>query len=369
MTIAETTRFRKHPLLTSKTLSKDCKWFVPGVRPTNFRIVSGRHSQYHEKQTRFSGFGTHLLKWRSDCEHLASCCFACSWCPRLATSCRPPHSRWTFLPGGTPVHAPNCHGQPVQTSETSVLHKHINEIKTLLSNTDKSIKQISLPMWRDRLLWTHPTPWSSCLSIQRWGTGLTSDLSSPEKKVRFPPFWKSSESDWNTFGTRCTARPKRRGTFPDMRVSHREPHLLTQTPQPDAKGLTSLPAASLTARCALSGAHVTHSTTCSCSRSSALHSFVDTTHTRTVWKNIATESAHHGRNAWNMFAKIGLKSFPETMRPQIFAPDHLNNWPAAIRRDWRAPFAPTLDVPWKSSHNNCKQELVDSAWPQVSIIW
>lgn len=34
---------------------------------------------------------------------------------------------------------------------------------------------------------------------------------------------------------------------------------------------------------ALSGAHEMHSTTCSCSLNSALHSFVATTHTRTVW--------------------------------------------------------------------------------------
>lgn len=47
--------------------------------------------------------------------------------------------------------------------------------------------------------------------------------------------------------------------------------------------LTSEPVASRMVGWALSGAQEMHSTTCSCSRSSALHSFVATTQTRTVW--------------------------------------------------------------------------------------
>jgi len=47
--------------------------------------------------------------------------------------------------------------------------------------------------------------------------------------------------------------------------------------------LTSLPAASFTKLAAVSGTHVTHSMTCSCSRSSVLHSPELTTHTRMVW--------------------------------------------------------------------------------------
>lgn len=46
---------------------------------------------------------------------------------------------------------------------------------------------------------------------------------------------------------------------------------------------TSDPVASEMEEYELSGAQEMHSTTCSCSRSSALHSFVATTHTRTVW--------------------------------------------------------------------------------------
>lgn len=46
---------------------------------------------------------------------------------------------------------------------------------------------------------------------------------------------------------------------------------------------TSEPVASRIVGWALSGAHEMHSTTCSCSRSSALHSFDATTQTRTVW--------------------------------------------------------------------------------------
>lgn len=46
---------------------------------------------------------------------------------------------------------------------------------------------------------------------------------------------------------------------------------------------TSEPVASWMVGQALSGAQEMHSTTCSCSRSSALHSLEATTHTRTVW--------------------------------------------------------------------------------------
>lgn len=47
--------------------------------------------------------------------------------------------------------------------------------------------------------------------------------------------------------------------------------------------ITSDPVASDMVEYELSGAQEMHSTTCSCSRSSALHSFVATTQTRTVW--------------------------------------------------------------------------------------
>lgn len=46
---------------------------------------------------------------------------------------------------------------------------------------------------------------------------------------------------------------------------------------------TSEPVASRMVGWALSGAQAIHSTTCSCSRNSALHSFEATTQTRTVW--------------------------------------------------------------------------------------
>ena len=50
--------------------------------------------------------------------------------------------------------------------------------------------------------------------------------------------------------------------------------------------LTSIPHASATWGRVTSGAQFTHSTTCSCPRSSALHSFVDATHTRRVCKKL-----------------------------------------------------------------------------------
>lgn len=67
-------------------------------------------------------------------------------------------------------------------------------------------------------------------------------------------------------------------------ISH-WPHWSTMDlPVPVASSfLTSEPVASSIVGLALSGAHEMHSTTCSCSLSSALHSFVATTHTRTVW--------------------------------------------------------------------------------------
>lgn len=46
---------------------------------------------------------------------------------------------------------------------------------------------------------------------------------------------------------------------------------------------TSEPVASRMVECAFSGAQAMHSTTCSCSRNSALHSLEATTQTRTVW--------------------------------------------------------------------------------------
>ena len=52
---------------------------------------------------------------------------------------------------------------------------------------------------------------------------------------------------------------------------------------PVAAVFTSEPVASRMVGWAVSGAQAIHSTTCSCSRNSALHSFEVTTHTRTVW--------------------------------------------------------------------------------------
>ena len=96
--------------------------------------------------------------------------------------------------------------------------------------------------------------------------------------------------------------------------------------------LTSLLTTSLTYSRAESGAHDIHSTTWEWPCNSALHSFVDATHTLTVYKTVWSHDVtwlHHG------------------------SPDHLNSLLAELHQDWPSLISPSLYVHCMFSHKTC----------------
>lgn len=96
----------------------------------------------------------------------------------------------------------------------------------------------------------------------------------------------------------------------------------TKTPRSRIRSqsdVTSEPVASRMVGWALSGAQEMHSTTCSCSRSSALHSLEATTHTRTVWslEQLATSVPSWLGRTIRTHSLWPVKVFTQYLMPRI----------------------------------------------------